>query len=294
MVNFREFLKKKSKLINIKKIKKILATSLLAVGLATSALVANNKIEEYVKNNEPKIEKMADLEAEQEDIARIARELSLQASKNTDIEKEQEEIDQKARELSKEVFRAYKEIPQSFSQTGYSATGIGEKGYYFGDKEKTMKNLKQISPGTSQEKIHNLWKKQGMNFKNGIGVIKDIDGTDRFMVAVADTFGKIGDRVNFKLANGDIIKCIISDIKDRKDSNWSKYGHKYKTPSGKDQINILEFQVNKDKWNNTKYISSEGWKLPWADKIEGKRNNLVSWYNIDENEKGKTEVEFKL
>ena len=284
MKPFREYLKN----IRLNKIKKVLAIALLSAGLAANITLANNKIENYAKTNENQIERMAENKIEQKDVDKIAKDLTQPATQE-ELEKSFEQVAKKAKELSLKISKELKNqkmIPQNFKQAGYSATGYGEKGFHMGMKEKATK----ISPKTDQEKVHKMWKDQGLNYKDGIAIIKDKDGDERFLVALTDTFGKVGDRINFKFSNGDTIKCMIADTKDRKDDNWTDYGHKVYDNKGNEQINIIEFEVDRNKWNKTKWINTEGWNLPFKDKIDGKRNNIVSWYNIDEKEKGKDNI----
>jgi hypothetical protein len=75
-----------------------------------------------------------------------------------------------------------------------------------------------------------------MNFNpEGFGII---DG--RYVIACTDTFGEIGDRVDFYKANGNILRCVIGDIKPAEGT-----GNKWGSCNGQ---NIIEFIVDRDSW----------------------------------------------
>lgn len=81
----------------------------------------------------------------------------------------------------------------------------------------------------------------GMNFDSeGIGVI---DG--RYVVATTSTFGKVGDYIDVVQSNGNVLKCIIGDIKNPSDPGCNKWGH----------LNgqcVVEFVVDKETYYGKK------------------------------------------
>ena len=90
------------------------------------------------------------------------------------------------------------------------------------------------APNTAQNRLR---EESGMQFDSeGFGVI---DG--RYVVACTDTYGMVGDRVDFHKANGQVIHCVIGDIKNRCSPGCNKWGNR----NGQ---NIIEFVVDKDTW----------------------------------------------
>lgn len=63
----------------------------------------------------------------------------------------------------------------------------------------------------------------------------------RYVVAVTDTFGTVGDYIDAYLDNGHILYCIIGDIKNEDDPGCTKWGH----TNGQC---VLEFVVREDMW----------------------------------------------
>ena len=77
----------------------------------------------------------------------------------------------------------------------------------------------------------------GMNFDSeGYGKIND-----RFVIATTTTYGNVGDYLDVKLTNGNIIKCVIGDIKSQGDAGCNEWGHQ-------NGNNVIEFVVDKDSW----------------------------------------------
>lgn len=94
------------------------------------------------------------------------------------------------------------------------------------------------SENTLQRK---LWEKaDGLNSydENGLGVVNG-----RYVIACTETFGQPGDYIDFYLENGEVIPCIIGDIKSQSDDGANKWGH----DGGQC---IIEFMVKTDKWYN--------------------------------------------
>ncbi len=90
------------------------------------------------------------------------------------------------------------------------------------------------SPTSLQYKLR---QDAGMNFDaEGFGKIGD-----RYVIACTTTFGGIGDYVDFYKENGQVLKCIIGDIKNQSDAGCNKWGHQNGTC-------IIEFVVDKKTW----------------------------------------------
>ena len=139
-------------------------------------------------------------------------------------------------------------IPDNIKQGSYTVTGYD----YWINSGKEM----VWSAGTNQRKVAEIWKKQGAVFKNGIAVI-NVDGVDRYLVAVSPKFGKPGDCIDVKLEDGTIIHCIIADSKgsDAK----SEWGHVL----GDGSINVLEFEVKRETFLQKGNPTTSKWGLPW-------------------------------
>ncbi len=89
----------------------------------------------------------------------------------------------------------------------------------------------------------------GMNFdEEGFGKIGD-----RYVVAVTETFGEIGDYIDVYQEDGTIIKCVIGDHKSMGDADCTKWGHN----NGEC---VLEFVVDKSTWykNGSGHHSNPG------------------------------------
>lgn len=88
---------------------------------------------------------------------------------------------------------------------------------------------------------YKLREQAGMNFDNeGFGII---DG--RYVVACTTTYGTVGDYISVTQQNGNVLKCIIGDIKNQSDAGANKWGHQ----GGKC---VIEFVVDKRTWYSTK------------------------------------------
>ena len=140
------------------------------------------------------------------------------------------------------------EIPSSVKQGGYTVTGYD---YWIkSGKEMTW------AEGTNQRKVSEIWKEQGSVFKNGIAVI-NVDGVDRYLVAVTTKFGQAGDCIDVTLEDGTVIPCIIGDSKGS--DAGSEWGHVLDGGS----INVLEFEVQRAKYLQSGNPTTAKWDLPW-------------------------------
>ena len=139
-------------------------------------------------------------------------------------------------------------IPSSVDQGEYTVTGYD---YWINTgKEMTWKD------GTDQNKVAEIWKKQGSRFKNGIAVI-NVNGHDRYLVALSTKFGAVGDCVDVKLSDGTTVPALIADSKGS--NAGSEWGHKLS--SGK--INVLEFEVERKTFLEKGNPTTEKWGLEW-------------------------------
>lgn len=72
--------------------------------------------------------------------------------------------------------------------------------------------------------------------EEGFGVVNG-----RYVIACAETYGEVGDYVDFYQSDGTIINCVIGDMKSSSDAGYSVWGH----DNGN---NIIEFMVKTDLW----------------------------------------------
>lgn len=90
--------------------------------------------------------------------------------------------------------------------------------------------------GTLQKALYDLYE----NYDDeGFGKIGD-----RYVIACTSTFGRVGDLIDFELADGTVVKTVMGDAKNMSDAGCNLYGHL----GGQ---NVLEFIVNGDIWYNT-------------------------------------------
>ncbi len=87
--------------------------------------------------------------------------------------------------------------------------------------------------GTAQKALHELYENYD---KEGFGMIGD-----RYVIACTTTYGRVGDMIDFELADGTVVKTIIGDTKNQSDDGCNLYGHL----QGQ---NVLEFLVNRELW----------------------------------------------
>lgn len=145
-------------------------------------------------------------------------------------------------------------IPDDLKQGKYTITCYEQDGWHLGGS----KEATEISRSSEQKKVHNIWNEQGSKYKNGIATL-NVDGKNRYLIAVSEGIGKVGDILDINLKNGETIPCIVADAKSIDDKNYTEYGHKFSHG-----INILEFEVNTKKYNEIgKNPGSEEWPVEW-------------------------------
>lgn len=65
-------------------------------------------------------------------------------------------------------------------------------------------------------------------------------------------FATWGQKMDIYLENGEVINCVVGDIKSVKDATWTKYGHKhYSTDGSRCNLSVVEFCVNRETWYST-------------------------------------------
>lgn len=99
----------------------------------------------------------------------------------------------------------------------------------------TYMGWQKITNSTSTQ--YHLREVAGMNFDSeGFGIING-----RYVIACTSTFGNVGDYVDFYQSDGNVLPCIIGDVKNQDDAGCTQWGHL----EGKC---VVEFVVNKDTW----------------------------------------------
>jgi uncharacterized protein YukE len=135
-------------------------------------------------------------------------------------------------------------IPSDVKQGGYLADGY--------DFKLNSEEEVKYAEGTPQYVVHEIWKKQGKKFKNGIAVV-NVNGEERYVVAVSSKYGTPGDCIDVTLENGKVIKCIIGDYQG---------GGAWGTDIGSGKTSILEFMVEKKTYAE-KGAPGSNWNLDW-------------------------------
>lgn len=141
------------------------------------------------------------------------------------------------------------ELPSNVKQSGVTKNYTNYT--YFYDR---------WSKGSKQQSLSRIWDEKGRTNNNGIATI---DG--RYLVAVAKTFGTVGDSIDIRLEDGTVLPCIIADAKGV--DATSKWGHvlnsggvdviEWESFHSKDEIIIDEWRgkkVSSITNNNTNYL----------------------------------------
>ena len=138
-------------------------------------------------------------------------------------------------------------IPEEFGNGGYTVTVYDDFNWVY-----------------NQGKVYDAWTSAGSVYTDGIATI---DG--RFLIACTETFGKVGDKIDFYLDDGTVIPSIIADIKSSGDAGYNKWGHN----NGQ---NVLEFEVSHLAFYSI-YKSNpgtNGWYEEWGGKRVSGATNL--------------------
>lgn len=109
---------------------------------------------------------------------------------------------------------------------------------------------------TTQGRIYEAWKAAGSQFSEGIAVLNGY-----YLIACTEKFGQVGDKVQFTLENGQVLNCIIADMKSSRDPNYTEYGHIH---NGK--ILVLEMEVDGDYYRRFGNPATTNWKPEWHSK----------------------------
>lgn len=86
-------------------------------------------------------------------------------------------------------------------------------------------NYYECAEGSNQHKVDLLWKEYGTEDDKGFQKLYG-----RYLIACTDTFGEVGDKIDFYMSDGTVLKCIIYDNKSREKTFYdnkpaNKWGH---------------------------------------------------------------------
>ncbi|MCF0146182.1 MAG: hypothetical protein HUJ73_06300 [Eubacterium sp.] len=84
--------------------------------------------------------------------------------------------------------------------------------------------------------VWKLWWSYGSGYSENVAVIDTM-----YLIACAQTYGKIGDFVTFYLDDGTALNCILADVKSTEDPHYTTYGHIIE-----DQIDVIEAETNEN------------------------------------------------
>ena len=99
----------------------------------------------------------------------------------------------------------------------------------------TFMGWQKITDETSPQ--YALRENFGMNFDDeGFAKIKD-----RYVVATTDKYGEVGTCIDVVMESGEVIKCVIGDIKNQDDKGCNEWGHL-------DGQCVVEFVVDCNTW----------------------------------------------
>lgn len=103
---------------------------------------------------------------------------------------------------------------------------------------KTFENYDRSWLSSAPEgKLHAVWVKKGSKFDSE-GFAR-LDG--RYIIACTDKYGKVGDKIDFTLTDGTVIRCIKGDTKNQNDAGCNEWGHD-------NGLSVIEFCVKKSIW----------------------------------------------
>ncbi len=131
------------------------------------------------------------------------------------------------------------DIPSNVAQTGI-IKNYTNYDYFVG----------RWTKGSNQDALSKAWTAAGKTSDRGIATYND-----RYLVAVSEKFGTVGDNINVTLDNGQVIPCTIADVKgaDAK----SEWGHKFGGA-----VDVIEWEsvggqdvINTDGWAGSNVVN---------------------------------------
>lgn len=141
------------------------------------------------------------------------------------------------------------QIPSEYGNGGYTVTEIEKFNW---------------DQGTGQRELFDKWMEAGAPYDDGVAVYEG-----RYLIACTETFGDVGDSVDFYLENGTKIPALIFDTKNPNDPGCNKWGHDNGT-------NVIEFEVSINAYRNQYGTNpgNNGWHMEWAGSRVASATNL--------------------
>ncbi len=139
-------------------------------------------------------------------------------------------------------------IPEQYGNGGYSVTFYTPRGCYVNGRDTAW------AAGTSQAAVSSKWSLAGEKYDDDIATYNG-----RYLIACTTTYGRVGDKVDFTLSDGTVIKCVIADAKNPNDQGCNKWGHS----NGQ---NVIEFEVERSRFYRSGNPGSSSWKAEWGGK----------------------------
>lgn len=140
------------------------------------------------------------------------------------------------------------QIPSEYGNGGYTVTEIDRFNWVEPSRE-----------------VFDKWLAAGGQYDDGVAVL---DG--RYLIACTETFGNVGESVDFYLENGTKIPALIFDTKNPNDPGCNKWGHDNGT-------NVIEFEVSSNAFRNQyggNNPGNNGWHMEWAGSRVASATNL--------------------
>ncbi|SHK95427.1 Ig-like domain-containing protein [Hespellia stercorisuis] len=184
------------------------------------------------------------------------------ADKEKTEESEEENSEEEEEETEEEEEEIESVVPMVMGESLDIPEGLGRIHSYMGWQCIT-------SVGSSQYKLREA---AGMKFdEEGFGRIGC-----RYVIACTNTYGVIGDYVDFYLEDGSIWECVIGDIKSFGDPGCNEWGHL-------DGNCIIESVVDKDSWYGTAHPNpgTSGCHSEWGQPIVKAVNRGNYWGEND-------------
>ncbi len=121
-------------------------------------------------------------------------------------------------------------IPVLFSYfyfNGRVAIDIPEGCGWYATREWDL-NYYDCAVGSNQYKVDQLWEQESPNKRQDDQGFQKLYG--RYLIACTQTFGEVGDKIDFLMSDGTVLKCIIYDSKSQKKTYYDqhpadKWGH---------------------------------------------------------------------
>ena len=116
----------------------------------------------------------------------------------------------------------------------------------------TYTNLTKISWAYNQKKVYNKWIESGAKEDRGVATI---DG--RYLIACTNTFGRVGDKIDFYLGDGTKLETIMMD---EKSQEYTSYDHNPANMWGHNGgQQVIEFEITRNQNNSGDVGSWMGW-----------------------------------